>query len=303
MAHTHTHHTHELGQKRLALAVLINVLLTLVQALGGIFSGSLSLLADALHNLSDAATLGIALFARRISRKPPDALRTFGYRRAEIIAALINFTTLILLGIYLIYEALWRMVEPKAVEGGMVMLIAGGALLIDIVTATLTFTMSKDSINIRAAFLHNVTDAMASVGVILAGALITLYGWYWTDTLLTLLIAGYVLYHGFTELPQTIHMLMDGTPENLNTEEVAAAMVRVAGVKGVHHLHLRYLDEHDHALEAHVVSDVSTMPEQESVKQRLKNLLKQEFDINHSTLEFEHMNACCTDHVHTSDKH
>ena len=297
MAHSHTHH-HITGERRLLLAVVINVLLTLFQAIGGLLSGSLSLLADALHNLSDAATLGIALFAQRISRRPPDTRRTFGYRRAEIIAALINFTTLILLGLYLIYEALWRMVEPKIIEGWTVVLVASVALFIDLITAALTHAMSKNSMNIRAAFIHNITDALASIAVIIAGSLILLFGWYWTDTLLTILIAAYVLYHGISELPQTIHMLMDGTPQHLNVAEVTNEIRSVDGVINVHHLHLRYLDEHNHALEAHIVCSENTIHRIEEIKRAIKKLLHQKFHISHSTLEFEHSDNTCSEHEH-----
>ena len=175
-------------------AVLVNVLLTFAQVVGGILSGSLSLVADALHNLNDAASLGIALVARRIARRPADSRRTFGYRRAEVIGAIINLTTLIIVGLYLIYEAVSRYFDPRPIEGWVVVWVAGIALAVDIVTALLTFKLSKGNLNIRAAFIHNVSDALASVAVIVAGTLILLYDWYWADLAATVLISGYVLY-------------------------------------------------------------------------------------------------------------
>lgn len=297
MGHGHDHGTESMGDKRLITAVLINVLLTLAQVVGGILSGSLSLVADALHNLSDAASLGIALFARKIGRKPPDALKTFGYKRAEIIAALINLTTLIIIGLYLIYEAIWRFAEPEEIEGWTVVIVASVALIIDIATAMLTYTMSKSSVNIKAALLHNVSDALASVGVIVAGTLILLYGWYWIDTLLTLVIASYVLWQGFTMLPKTIHLLMEGTPENLAIEDVIATMEGVDDVKNVHHVHIWQLDEHHNALEAHVVCHVERLADIEAIKLRLKTLLSEKFDVSHSTLEFEYETQRDCDHV------
>lgn len=288
MGHGHDHGTENMGDSKLIAAVGVNVLLTVAQVIGGILSGSLSLIADALHNLSDAASLAIALFARKIGRKTADELKTFGYKRAEVIAALINLTTLVIIGLYLIYEALWRFAEPEEIEGWTVVVVAGIALAVDIVTAVLTYAMSKNSMNIKAAFLHNVSDALASVGVIIAGTLILLYGWYWVDTLLTLVIAGYVLWQGFTMLPKTIHLLMEGTPEHLSIQEVITAMEAIKGVKSVHHVHIWQLDEQHNALEAHVVSNANQLADIETTKFQLKQMLSERFEICHSTLEFEH---------------
>lgn len=292
MGHDHHHHHHDIDimdDRRLIWAIAINMLLTLAQIIGGIVSGSLALIADALHNFSDAASLLIAWVARRIGRQPPDYFKTFGFKRAEVIAALINLVILAIVGLYLIYEALWRVYEPQAIEGWMVIIVAGIALVIDVGTAVLTYRMSKNSLNIRAAFLHNVSDAMASLGVIIAGSLILLYQWYWTDTVLTLLIAGYVLYQASTLFPGTIHILMEGTPEDIAIEDVIHLMDQVAGVSNIHHVHLWQIDEHKNALEAHVIID--DFSQLESVKNVLKTTLKDEFSIVHSTLEFE-MNHC-----------
>lgn len=296
MGHDHHHHndTEDMGDRRLAWAIGINMALTLAQVVGGIISGSLALIADALHNFSDAAALLIAWVARRIGRKPPDTFKTFGYKRAEVIAALINLVTLVLVGLYLIYEALWRIYEPQRIDGWTVVVVAGVALVIDTATALLTWSMSRHSMNIRAAFLHNVSDALASVGVIVAGSLILLYGWYWTDTALTLLIAGYVLYQAATLLPKTIHILMEGAPEDISIAEVMETMERVRGVTNIHHLHLWQLDEHRNGLEAHVVID--DFAETERIKAALKQELKNRFSIIHSALEFEidHCRRSCS---------
>ncbi len=297
MGHGHDHHHHDvegMGDRRLIWAIVINMVLTLAQVVGGILSGSLALIADALHNFSDAAALLIAWVARRVGRKPADAFKTFGYKRAEIIAALINLVTLVIVGLYLIYEALWRIYEPQSIDGWTVVVVAGVALVIDVATAVLTFSMSKHSMNIRAAFLHNVSDALASAGVIVAGSLILVYGWYWTDTALTLLIAGYVLYQAATLLPKTIHILMEGTPEDISIAEVIETMESVQSVSNVHHVHLWQLDEHRNGLEAHVVID--DFMDSETIKMALKDELKQQFSIVHSTLEFEvdHCGRTCT---------
>lgn len=286
--HNH-HHAEDMGDRRLLIAIIINMLLTLAQVIGGIVSGSLSLIADALHNFSDAASLLIAWVARKIGRQPADHFRTFGYKRAEVIATLINLVSLVIIGIYLIYEAIWRTFEPQVIEGWTVVIVASVALVIDIATAILTFTMSKNSMNIKAAFLHNVSDALASVGVIIAGTLILLYQWYWSDTLLTLVIAAYVLYQAATMLPKTIHILMEGTPDNIYIDEVISTMESISCVTNVHHVHIWQLDEHRNALEAHVV--ITNYNKIEKIKAELKEVLLQQFSIEHSTLEFEIKNC------------
>ena len=179
-SHGHAGHSHgeeNLSDRQLIFAVAINVLLTVAQIIGGIVSGSLALIADALHNFSDAASLGLAWFARKIGRRPADKLMTFGYAQGEVVAALINLTTLLIIGFYLLVEAINRFADPQPVEGWLIVIIAGIALIVDAVTAALTYAMSKSSVNIRAAFLHNVADALGSVAVIVAGTLILLYDW------------------------------------------------------------------------------------------------------------------------------
>jgi len=285
MSHEHHHVPTDLKSSRLIWAIVINVALTFAQIIGGVISGSLALIADALHNLSDAISLVIALIAQKISVKEHDAFMTFGYKRAEVIAAFTNLVTLVLVGFYLIYEAFWRLNEPQVIEGWMVIIVASIALVVDVVTAFLTYSVSKDSVNMRVAFLHNVSDALASLAVIIAGILILLYEWYFVDTLLTLLIASYVLYQAYATLPSVINILMQGAPKNIQTEDVLQTMQETEDVANIHHLHLWQLDEHHNALEAHVVLENVAMLE--SVKKELKNTLSKTYSISHSCLEFE----------------
>ncbi len=285
MAHSHNHEIEKMGDRRLLVAIIANMLLTLAQVIGGIVSGSLSLVADALHNFSDAAALIIALVARKIGRQPADRFKSFGYKRIEVIAALINLVTLVIVGLFLVYQAIWRLFEPQEIEGWIVVVVAGVALIVDVMTALLTYSQSKNSLNMRAAFLHNVSDALASVGVIIAGSLIIVYGWYWTDTVLTLLIAGYVLYQAAIMLPKTIHILMQGTPEDISIDAVVNAMENMQGVQNVHHVHIWKIDEHKNSLEAHVI--ISHYNQSAEIKSLLKKMLQTQFSISHSTLEFE----------------
>ena len=225
--HGHHHHHHldpSSGDARIVAAVIANFALTIAQIIGGIFSGSLALIADALHNMSDAMALVIAFFARRIARRPANEGMSFGYGRAEVVAALINYVTLIIVAVYLVYEGIMRFFEPEPVTGWIMVIIAGVALVIDLATAALTYSMSKTSMNIRAAFLHNVADALGSVAVILAGTLVILYGWTWVAPLVTLMISAYILWHVWAESGGAIRVLMLGTPGQLDFNQVVAAM-------------------------------------------------------------------------------
>ncbi|MDX6751250.1 cation diffusion facilitator family transporter [Geminicoccaceae bacterium 1502E] len=289
----HHHHAAEAGDRRVLGAVLVNLLLTVVQIVGGIVSGSLSLIADAIHNLSDAMSLVIAFAARRIARRPSDHAMTFGYVRAEIVAALVNYTTLIVIGLYLVWEAVLRFLDPQPVEGWLVVVIAGVALAVDLVTAALTWALSRQSMNIRAAFLHNVADALGSIGVIVAGTLIILWGWNLVDPLVTLMIAAYILWQSFTEIGGAIRLLMLGTPAEIDLDAVISALRDVDGVADLHHVHVWAIDEQHTALEAHVVVGNSAAFEGEAVKQRIKALLADRFGIAHTTLELEQASQSC----------
>jgi cobalt-zinc-cadmium efflux system protein len=299
MSTHHGHHDHHLeaqaGDRRVLMAVAVNVLLTLAQVIGGLFAGSLSLIADALHNFSDAISLGIAFAARRIARRPSDETMTFGYGRAEVIAALINYTTLIVVGLYLVYEAVLRLFAPQPIEGWLIVVIAAIALAVDAVTAALTYTLSKESMNIRAAFLHNVADALGSIGVIVAGTLIILYDWRIVDPIVTLLIAGYVLWQAFAEIGGTIRLLMLGTPPDLDVGELIAGLRGIEDVQDVHHVHVWAIAEGKNALEAHVVVLEETGDGAETVKNRIKLLAHERFGISHTTLELERASASCGD--------
>ncbi|MBW4985835.1 cation diffusion facilitator family transporter [Mameliella sp. CS4] len=295
MPHGHHHHHHvdpEAGDARMAAAVGVNLALTLAQVVGGILSGSLAMIADALHNFSDAASLGIAALARRIARRPADSDMTFGYGRAEVVAALINLTTLIVIGLYLVYEAILRFFDPQEVTGWLVIVIAAVALVIDLATAALTYTMSKTSVNIRAAFMHNLADAMGSLAVILAGALIWAFGWTWVDPAITLLIAGYILWMAWSEIGGVIRILMLGSPPRMAPENVLATAEAVEGVAGLHHAHLWQMDEHQAALQAHMVIETGAWAEADAIKQTVKARLEEAHGLTHVTLEME-----CASHV------
>ena len=296
--HHHHHHGHvgaDAGDRRVFLAIAVNLGLTLVQVVGGLFAGSLALVADALHNFSDAVSLIIAFAARRIARRPANPTMTFGYGRVEIIAALVNYTTLILIGLYLIYEAAWRFVEPQSVDGWIVVVIAVVALVVDAVTALLTYTLAKESMNIRAAFLHNVADALGSIAVIVAGTLILLYDWRLIDPIVTLLIAGYILWQALAEIGPVMRILMLGSPPDLEPEKMLERLRAVAGVRDVHHVHVWQMQEHEAALDAHLAIAGEDWARADEIKAEAKAMLKREFGIGHTTLELERAENACRD--------
>jgi cobalt-zinc-cadmium efflux system protein len=292
MPHDHHHHHHvdpEAGDGRVALAVAVNLLLTVAQIVGGVLSGSVALIADAIHNLSDALTLVIAFSARRIARRPADATMTFGYGRAEVVAALVNYTSLILISIWLAGEALLRLFHPPHVAGGIVIVLAGIALVVDLATAGLTYAMSKNSMNIRAAFLHNLADAGTSVAVIVSGGLILLYDWRLADPLVTLAISGWILWHALREIGPVIRILMLGAPPDVGVEALIERIGGIAGVSGVHHLHLWQIDEHETSIEAHLVVD------RPGAEAEVRQLLRRDFGIRHATFQIEAPDAQCAD--------
>lgn len=290
MPHDHHHHAH--GDRQIGWAIVINMLLTVAQIVGGLLSGSLALIADALHNFSDAVALILAFAARRIARRPADAEMTFGYGRAEVVAAVINYTTLVLIGLYLVYEAVVRFFQPEGVDGWMVVGIAALALVIDLATAALTWRLSKESVNIRAAFLHNVADALGSVAVIVVGAVILLWGWTYADPIATLMIAGYILWQSLREIVPAIRILMLGAPPGLDIRAVIDALGRVEGVAGVHHAHLWLMQEHEASLEAHLLLDEGAWHRAATVRDRARAVLA-DFGISHCTLELEPASAPC----------
>jgi cobalt-zinc-cadmium efflux system protein len=287
MPHNHSHADEHLSDRRLVAAIGLNLLLTVAEVIGGLVAGSLALLADALHNFNDCGSLVIALVARRVARRPSDERRTFGYRRAEIVGALINLTILMVVGLYLLAEGVHRLVVPREIDGWIVVVVASVALVVDVTTAGLLFAMSRANLNLRAAYLHNVSDAIASVGVIVAGAAALLWGAYWVDAAMTLAIAAYILWQSLAMIARSIHILMEGAPADVDSDALVAQLETIGGVIEVHHLHIWELDEHHRALEAHVVVDDEHLARWAEIKQEIKLRLAEEFHIHHSTLEFE----------------
>ncbi|MFO7726017.1 MAG: cation diffusion facilitator family transporter [Oceanipulchritudo sp.] len=297
-SHKHSHGTEDVGDGVLMWTLVINLGLSVFEFIAGIIAGSMALMADALHNTNDAAALLIAYIARKISRRGADEKFTFGYRRAELIGAMIQLTALIVVGLYLVYEAVHRFFNPEPLLGRWIMAAAGLALVVDVATAWLLWAMSKGSLNVKAAFVHNLTDAGASMAVLLGGAAIHWLDWTWVDPTLTLGIAGYILAMSLGMLRRTSAILMEGTPPELSLEDLQTSVTALDGVAGLHHLHVWELDENHRALEAHIVTDPAledSPAARHQLRQRIKEHLAQEFNIPHSTLELETVDRACDD--------
>lgn len=284
---TDHHDVSQLSDRRIIWSVLLNVGLTVAEVVGGILSGSVALIADALHNFNDAMALVVTLVARRVSRRRADNQYTFGYRRAELIGATINLTALIVVGLFLISEAIKRLISPEEINGWVVIIVAAIALVVDIGTAWLLWAMSKGSLNVRAAFIHNVSDALASVAVLIGGVCVVLWEITVVDPLLTLLIAGYILYQGFKAMRGAVRILMQAAPAGLDLQAMINELNALDGVDHLHHVHVWQIDEHRRSLEAHVMVSEADSSQWSAIKQRIKQALSERFDIDHSTLEFE----------------
>lgn len=292
MAHSHHHHGHchdhkDMAQTKLIWAIIINLLLTFFQIIAGIFSGSLALLADALHNFGDAGALIVALVARNYTKRPADREMSFGYKRAEIIGALVNSTSLFIMAFYLCLEAISRIFKPEPIAGNVVIIAALVALVIDVATALLTYSESKNNMNFRAAFIHNLTDALASVVVIISGVLALYYQTIWFDVLATLLISGYVIFHGKDLFLSSIKILMQATPASVDSESIKKRLVGQHGIKDIHHIHLWQLDEHRIFFEGHILLEDFSLENYQNVRLVVKEILTKEFKISHITLEIE----------------
>lgn len=285
--HIRLDHADSGGGKNLLLALLLNVGITVAQVIGGILSGSLSLLADAAHNGSDAASLGISYGARRISRRPADEVRTFGYNRAELVGALINLTTLFVIAVFLISQAVQRFITPAEVAGSTMLIVGAIAFVEDAISAWLLHRGARSSLNIRSAFIHMMGDTLATLGVLVGGFLILQYQIYWIDPAITAAIAIYIIVHGYVEIRKAVRILMESAPKDFDFDRMVREVEAVDGVDDIHHVHLWRIDEQRIALEAHVAVHERDLSAIEEIKKCVKQMLHDDFGIEHVTLEIE----------------
>lgn len=289
-AHSHSHgHSHHHGDSAIGWAVVVNLALTAAQIVGGYAADSTALIADGIHNLSDALALVLAFGARRLARRAATPDWSFGWGRAETVAAFVNYLALIAISLWLAIEALGRLADPPQVAGGLVMGLAAFALIVDLATAALVWRASKDSANIRAAFLHNLADAGVSVAVILGGALIWAFGWNLADPILTLAISAVILWHIGMEIRPVFRMLMLAAPPGSDPGAILSALRALPGVSDAHHLHLWQIDEKRAAASVHLVVGSD---DPFAVTRAAKELLAHDHGIVHATIEIEPPEGC-----------
>jgi cobalt-zinc-cadmium efflux system protein len=295
MGHHHHHHHHDhAGSEggRLLFTVVLNFGITIAEIIGGIFSNSLALISDAVHNLSDTVALLITWLTYRVSRRSSNQRHTFGYKRIQILAALFNSVTLIVICIYLIYEAYHRFIEPEPVKSIPMFLVALIGLIANLVSVLLLKKHSKENLNIKAAYLHLIGDTLSSVAVIIGGILIYFFEVYWIDPLITVLISLYIIKETYSVLYDTYKILMQTTPAGLKVEEVVSGLKEIPEVSGVHHVHIWQLTDKEVYFEGHLdVNEDMKVSETQHVIDRAQKLLNERYNIHHVTVQLE-FNRC-----------
>ena len=302
-AHTHSHPDGMDGVKgkNLIITMVLKLLLTVAEALGGWFSGSLSLLSDALHNLNDVLSIVISWFAVNMAAKKHDKNNTFGYRRATIIAAVINATLLIIMSLFLFREAYFKFIQPEKINALLVIIIAAIGIVLNAVAVYLLHKSSEADLNMRAVYLHFLSDALSSVGVMVGGVVIYYFDAYWIDPLLTVLIGMYILKESYEILKESVNILMQGTPKTVDIDEIAEELEKMDAIKNIHHVHIWALDEHTVFFEAHVnLQNDILVSELSDVYEKLEQVLKGRFGVTHLTIQFEY--NCCEDVGRVLDK-
>lgn len=285
-SHAHAHGERRRGSERaLATTLVLMAGYMLAEAIGGWWSGSLALLADAAHMLSDVGALGLALFATRMARRPTTSKRTFGLYRGEILAALVNGALLAAVAIFIVVEALERLRAPRDVHAPGMLAIAIGGLVVNLLGLWILREQRHASLNVRGAWLHVVGDALGSVGAIASGVLILAFGWTRADPAASLLIAGLVVYSGWNLMREAVAVLMESAPGHIDVDEVRALMASTEHVVGVHDLHVWTITSGLDSLSAHVV--VGAGGQGGSVLRELRRRLHERFGIDHVTLQIE----------------
>lgn len=286
--HNHTHDHVNLKGRNLLISILLNIIITVAQIIGGLLSGSLALLSDALHNFSDVVSLIISYIADKLTKRKASLHKTFGYKRAEILAAFINSSTLIIVAILLIIEAIKRFKNPQEIESSLVIWLSFIAILGNGFSVLLLKKDSKSNMNMRSAYLHLLTDMMASVAVLIGGLLMKFYNLFWVDSALTLAIAIYLIWMGFHLLKESTKVLMLFTPDTIPIELIIKKLNAFKEIKNVHHVHVWQLNEEEIHFEAHVDFEYNiTLTEFDVILTKIEKLLFKEFDINHVNIQPE----------------
>jgi len=295
MAHDHAHGSHgghshsapDVSGRVLGAAVGLTLAFVAVEAVSGWFAHSLALISDAGHNLADAAALGLSWYAIRVAGRPSHQGMTFGYRRVEVFAALINGLSLVMIAAVVAWEAFARIVHPDLADGRTMIVVATAAILLNVLISLWLRAASKDNINVRSAYLHMLGDAVAALGVVIAGVIVLTTNLLWADPVVSLLIAGLIVYTSWDVLRESATILLEGTPSGLNMPEVAQTIAAVAGVRSVHDLHVWVLGPGMVSCSCHIVVAEQTVREGQQVLRAVVRELEHHFAITHTTVQIE----------------
>ncbi len=276
-------------QKRLLLTILLNIIITVSQIIGGIISGSMALLSDAMHNFSDVISLVISYIANRLANEKEQTIdKTFGYKRAEIVAALINATILIVLSFVMIYEAFHRFNHPKIITGNWIIYLSILSILLNILGVMILKSGAQNNLNIKSTYVNLLSDVFTSFIVLIGGLFIKYYHWYFIDPFLSLIIAGYLLYISWDILKESMQIIMQFAPKDIDISEVEKAILKLPSVKNMHHVHLWQLNDNDLRLEAHIEFNKDIrLSEFDEICERIEKLLQKKFHINHTYIQPE----------------
>ncbi len=289
MGHTH-HHSHELSGKKLFISIVLNVTITLAQFIGGIISGSLALISDAVHNFSDVISLIISYVANILSnKKKQNTYQTFGYKRAEIIAAFINSSSLIIIAVFLGIEAVKRLQNPPELESNLVIWLAFIAIIANGISVLLLKNDAHHNLNMKAAYLHLLSDMLTSVVVLIGGILMKYYQIYWLDGILTIIISVYLLFMSWHIFKDSLQILMLFAPKNIRIEEIQEELIKIDKIRNIHHVHIWQLNDNDLHFEAHIeFKDDILLSEFDLICKEVEEILADKFHIHHSFLQPEY---------------
>ncbi|WP_251545539.1 cation diffusion facilitator family transporter [Limosilactobacillus caecicola] len=276
----------QLNGRRFFLVTVLNVIITVVEIIGGLVSGSLALLSDAFHNFGDSLSIILGYVAQVIAGRPENSRRTFGYRRAEILAAFLNALFLIIMSVFLIIEAVKRFQHPEPINGQIMLIVAVIGLIANLVSAALLHAGSHDSLNIKATYLHVLSDSLSSVAVIIGAIILMFVDVTWLDPLLTIAVAIYIAYEAWPIIRKTIEILMQSAPQ-LDYPAIEKDILAIDGVEGVHHLHAWSMDEHRIVFSAHINCRDMKISECEPIYRKIEQLLTNKYNISHVTLQAE----------------
>lgn len=271
----------------LKIALVIVLIVMVAEVIGGIVSGSLALLGDAGHMLVDALALGLALFAITIARRPATPTKTYGYYRVEILAALANGTALVIVSIYIFYEAYQRFLNPPLVQTPLMLLVATIGLVANLIGVLLLRRASQRNLNIKAAFWHIAGDTISSVGVIIGGVIITAAGWYIVDPIIAVFIGGIILWGGVRIVRESADILLEAVPRHIHVDEVIETIRNIPGMEDVHDIHIWTITSGMHALSAHLVIDDQTVSRSAEIVKAVNEDLGRYFNVRHTTLQLE----------------